>query len=212
MIKLDKSAVPAVLQTSASKWTAELLAAGDKGKAKNTRYGHPEVKAALIAETNGKCAYCESKLLHIAYGDVEHIVAKALDPNLAYEWSNLTIACDKCNTAKSDKEGLLDPYTDDLSSAVEFAGPWIAARVGSDLGNVTVVVLGLNRPELMERRTEKLDALRRQLEVILKTANANRRQLLLDAFLEEATSPKTEFSGCIREQISYLKSKGEMPA
>lgn len=75
MIKLQKGPEPNVLQADAERWTAELLAAGDKAKAKNSRYGHPDVKAALIAETNGKCAYCESKLLHIAYGDVEHIVA-----------------------------------------------------------------------------------------------------------------------------------------
>jgi uncharacterized protein (TIGR02646 family) len=59
------------------------------------------------------CAYCESKLRHITYGDIEHIVAKAVDQSRTYDWTNLTIACDVCNTEKSDEEGLVDPYTED---------------------------------------------------------------------------------------------------
>ncbi len=59
---------------------------------------------------HGKCAFCESKITHIAYGDVEHFRPKAgyrqrpddplVRPGyywLAYEWSNLFFCCPLCN-------------------------------------------------------------------------------------------------------------------
>ncbi len=57
-----------------------------------------------------KCAFCESKVSAIAYGDVEHFRPKAgyqqsHDDDLqrpgyywlAYEWSNLFFSCSICN-------------------------------------------------------------------------------------------------------------------
>ncbi|MFW1752627.1 hypothetical protein ACG9Y0_18090, partial [Acinetobacter baumannii] len=68
MIKIIKKQKPAVLIKNASKWKSRLL---DDIKAEKkstkyllTRYSHPEIKETLIEETHGKCAYCESKLLH----------------------------------------------------------------------------------------------------------------------------------------------------
>ena len=73
-------------------------------------YGHPTVKQALRQAQFGKCAFCESKIGHVAYGDVEHFRPKAgfqqspSDPLtkpgyywLAYEWSNLLLSCQICN-------------------------------------------------------------------------------------------------------------------
>ena len=73
-------------------------------------YGHESVKAALIQTQNKKCCFCESKITHIAYGDVEHFRPKAGyrqhpdDPLgrpgyywLAYDWGNLYLACQLCN-------------------------------------------------------------------------------------------------------------------
>jgi len=73
-------------------------------------YGHSSVKEALIAAQHGKCCFCEAKITHISYGDVEHFRPKAgyrQDPRdplsrpgyywLAYEWSNLYLSCQLCN-------------------------------------------------------------------------------------------------------------------
>ncbi|MGL4551126.1 MAG: hypothetical protein ACRC33_08060 [Gemmataceae bacterium] len=59
---------------------------------------------------HGKCAFCESNVDHIAYGDVEHYRPKAgyvqrpggplKRPGyfwLAYEWENLLFSCQLCN-------------------------------------------------------------------------------------------------------------------
>ena len=43
-------------------------------------------ESAPIDETHGKCAYCESKIKHIDYGDIEHILPKNKNarPDLCY--------------------------------------------------------------------------------------------------------------------------------
>jgi uncharacterized protein (TIGR02646 family) len=104
MIKLLKGDKPQVLKDNAATWGKTLVdkkARGEKPTDPDkARYRHPDIKVALIAETHGKCAYCESKLLHIAYGDIEHITPKSVKIELSVEWQNLTLACDRCNTNK----------------------------------------------------------------------------------------------------------------
>ena len=73
-------------------------------------YGHKTVKNALKKAQHSKMRFCESKVSHIAHGDVEHFRPKAgyrRRPNgrlirpgyywLAYEWSNLLFCCQICN-------------------------------------------------------------------------------------------------------------------
>jgi uncharacterized protein (TIGR02646 family) len=73
-------------------------------------YGHEEVKIALRQAQHDKCAFCESKVTHISYGDIEHFRPKAavrqrpggplVRPGyywLAYEWTNLFVCCQLCN-------------------------------------------------------------------------------------------------------------------
>ena len=67
-----------------------------------------KVKDYLFDYFNGKCAYCESKVLHVSSGDVEHYAPKSKvkdDPDhpgyywLAYDLRNLLPSCEKCNRA-----------------------------------------------------------------------------------------------------------------
>lgn len=73
-------------------------------------YGHVTVKESLIKSQHGKCCYCESKVTHVCYGDVEHYRPKAgyretefgplITPGyfwLAYDWENLLFSCEICN-------------------------------------------------------------------------------------------------------------------
>ena len=139
--------------------------------AEKTRYRHPQVKVALVTETNGKCAYCESKLLHIHHGDVEHIYPKSLAPERTFEWSNLTLACEVCNQNKSDRDpyvkSIIDPYGTDPADHLLFSGPLVFSR-GTALGTATRAILDLNRGELAERRKEQLDRLMAIYESMLR--------------------------------------------
>lgn len=74
-------------------------------------YGHSKIKRALIKAQHGKCGFCESNILSISSGDVEHFRPKAgckqnvkqknlTRPGyywLAYEWDNFLLSCERCN-------------------------------------------------------------------------------------------------------------------
>lgn len=121
MIKINKLNEPQVLIDNGKEWTRqhlENIANGVESSAYlKSRYNHKDIKDQIVKETNGKCAYCESKLRHIHHGDIEHIFPKSLDETKRFEWNNLTLACEICNQYKSNQDPYLthiqDPYASD---------------------------------------------------------------------------------------------------
>lgn len=118
MIRINKPASPpAILSGRGQTATAALRAAyeGDKREFAESDfdkaiYGPRAVKDALRQAQHDKCAFCESSVSHVSYGDVEHYRPKAavtqaeVEPLkrpgyywLAYEWSNLFFCCQLCN-------------------------------------------------------------------------------------------------------------------
>ena len=186
MIRLEKGANPEVLKSNAEAWTQVLRdheAAGTQpSKVEKARYRHPDIKKALLLETNKKCAYCESKLLHVTYGDVEHIVPKSTSVERTFEWNNLTLACDVCNTNKSDHFGdhddLVDPYEVNPSEHFNFVGAMVLAVAGSARGHTTESTILLNRLELLERRAERLQQVCKQLHLLVEVADPNRKAVM----------------------------------
>ncbi|BCH63274.1 hypothetical protein RvVAT039_04900 [Agrobacterium vitis] len=198
MIKLSKGAIPAVLINNAASWTnivVDKTARGEKPTdTEKGRYRHADVKAALVVETHGKCAYCESKLRHITYGDVEHVTPKSIDPSRWFDWTNLTLACDVCNTEKGnymgDHDSFVDPYTVDPETQFWHMGPTIFPRPGSDAAVKTERLLKLNRPELVERRDARLKSLLKHLDVIARVKDLETRDILIADFLQETDASK----------------------
>jgi len=122
MIRIEKPGLPpAILKTKGKAKRRGLSAAFTRFAEDYTRgdkrftfekgiYAHETVKTTLIEAQHHKCAFCESKITHISYGDVEHFrPKKAYCQNandalttpgyywLAYEWDNLFLACQICN-------------------------------------------------------------------------------------------------------------------
>ncbi len=134
MIQINKPATgPRILTNSANrgpKETQKLKEAYDGGKRdfvskdfKSDIYRAKTVKNALKAAQHDKCCFCEAKVTHVAYGDVEHFRPKAGyrqakgDPLskpgyywLAYDWTNLFFSCQLCNQRyKASLFPLADP-------------------------------------------------------------------------------------------------------
>ena len=61
-------------------------------------------KKQLKSETDGKCAYCESKTDTVAHGDVEHFRPKSKYWWLAYCYDNYVYACQICNQVHKGDE------------------------------------------------------------------------------------------------------------
>ncbi|MCP4110196.1 MAG: hypothetical protein GY749_32515 [Desulfobacteraceae bacterium] len=115
MIRIEKPAqAPKILQERGRRETQSICDAYNSGKRdfnfKSDIYAAKSVKNKLKKIQHDKCCFCESKISHNAYGDVEHFRPKGgyrqeeNDPLtqpgyywLAYEWTNLFLSCQLCN-------------------------------------------------------------------------------------------------------------------
>lgn len=217
MIKLSKIEIPKVLKDNAANWhkalVIKILSSTKPTDTEKTRYRHPEIKATLIKETNGKCAYCESKILHTQHGDVEHIYPKSLDPELTFEWTNLTLACEICNQNKSNKDPylahIIDPYLIDPLEHLGFAGTVMYSK-SDTYGKNTKVLLDLNRAELCEMRREKLEKTLGIFENILnKSLPLVTRKAIYENLLANEGSSSSEYTAMNISAIKNLESSLE---
>jgi len=159
-----------------------------------TSYRDRDIKLLLQKETADKCAYCESKITHVDYGDVEHIIPKVKRPDLRFDYSNLTYACSVCNTKKGDYHDdaapLLNPYIDAPEEHLLAVGPMLMRLPTSDKGLVTQKRLDLNRAPLIERRTERLESIGTLMDQVARANSTAVRQVLLDQIGQESADDK----------------------
>ena len=214
MIRLEKGDEPPILAENAGAWTAAVVEKIQNGeeptKTEKGRYNHPTIKEALVAETHGKCAYCESKLRHVTFGDIEHVVPKSMNPTMWFSWPNLTLACDVCNTKKSDAlidhETFIDPYVVDPEGEFWHAGAMMYPRPGCDAAALTERLLELNRAELLERRTERMNGLMKMLDGLERCTNADLKDILWEDFCRE-TEARREYAALSRSIVALARDK-----
>lgn len=199
-------------------------------------YGADSVKNGLIRAQHGKCCFCESEVRHISYGDVEHFRPKkgyrqaagdALGrPGyywLAYDWSNLFLACQMCNQrfkgnlfpletlanrAVSHTDDIADedplflhPQDDEPEAHISFREHVAVPANGSERGDVTIRALGLNRPELRRRRHEVFEPMSMMYRVAFEfdvpvTARNEARD-----FIERAQLDESEYAAMARAAV-----------
>ena len=82
-----------------------------------------ESKAQLLAESNNKCAYCETPTAVVDYGDVEHFRPKSRYWWLAYSYENYLPSCAICNQKYKKNEFKL------TTDALRQMGPAIDAAM-----------------------------------------------------------------------------------
>ncbi len=173
MIKVERTTKPAVLEKKQQAWTQALLDAATRvGKQKaEGKYRHADIRNALNQMFHGKCAYCESKIAHVAYGHIEHFRPKSKPEfrALAFEWNNLMLSCPICNGAEykgnhfptPDEGGpFIDPCEDNPAVHLDFVvdrTARLATVVGKTTrGKTTEKMIGLNRPELRTHRSKRV--------------------------------------------------------
>lgn len=168
-------------------------------EALKTNYKHSENKKALETASHGKCMYCESKVTHVYFGDVEHIKPKAAGkyPELKFEWSNLGFCCARCNNSKNDGYEddcpIIDPYSEDPAENLIAFGSLLYPRSGSERGDLTIRIVDLNRVDLIEKRALRLDEVQKAVNACFRTTNEALRAMLLRSLEGEGDSSK-EFS------------------
>lgn len=175
-----------------------------------TNYKHPENKVALIAASHDKCMYCESKVSHTYYGDIEHIKPKSKYPALEFVWENLGYVCARCNGYKSDKydeqNPILNPYDEDPETHLVVFGAVFAHKDNSERGKITIEQqngVHLNRPALIERRQDRINLIKKIIEAS-SGLEENAKQAIWQSIIPESETDK-EYSLCIKE---LLKAEG----
>lgn len=155
------------------------MAAAEKKKVE--KWGHKQIRETLATETSGRCAYCESRIGHVSYPHVEHIIPKSRRAELAHVWWNLTTACEVCNIAKADywdaTLAILNPYVDEVESRLVFWGDIVDWVVGDEQAELTIKKLKLNRFDLADRRRMRLLEVREMLERWATSTGAKRTVL-----------------------------------
>lgn len=215
MRKLNKLDKPQILVDNAVLWTQEYCDCLKEGKTPSkeiaTRYNEDSIKSTLEKETHEKCAYCESKMKHISYGDIEHILPKNKDarPDLYVEWSNLTLACEQCNRSGkrmyyNPELPLINPYLDEPSEHLIDMGPIIMPVIGDDRAYVTKEKLKLNRAALVECRNERISSVENLLNAWKKEPRTEIKNILEEQLHNEYSEDK-EFTSTVK---SYLRQMG----
>lgn len=239
MIRVRKpEQAPLALRERSVALTAELcrkVEAGEPpGRADRDVYGAAEVKETLSAAQHDKCCFCESKLQHAQFGDVEHFRPKATYYWLAYAWDNLYLSCEVCN--RRHKRGLfpllnpdrrvtshrspaelaaeqpvfIDPGREDPMVFIEFRREYAAAVGGNERGLATHDALQLNRNRLVERRRERSQTLLlciRALAVAFrKGLSDDNVGLATDAleFIAHAAMDHGEYSSMTRSLLRHV--------
>lgn len=209
MIKVSRDAPPPILTKNGSKWLTRLRGAESRKEETRWRdkYRQKSVKDALVRLFHGKCAYCESKITHVDYGDIEHFHPKSGPsgrPELTFEWSNLLLACGICNGTghkgdrfpEADQGGpIINPCDDDPNDHLEFKFDPVShlssvyGKTGR--GRVTEALLGLNRRELRAYRSDFV----KKLFVLTRLATTDQKARDL---LEESVRDESEYAAFAR--------------
>ena len=205
MIPLKKASLPSEmanwLEERQQRLNALLAAKEEVPESLTSSYRDSKVKQLIKSETFDKCAYCESKILHVDHGDVEHLLPKSLFPQFCLTYSNLTFVCRRCNQFKSayhnDEAPLLNPYTDNPSDDLTACGPMVVHVLNRVRGYLTIHQLRLNRLDLLERRMERIDRLIPLIEKVALETRSMVREALIQALLQEM-EPDKEYSFTIR--------------
>lgn len=202
MRRLQKGPLPSVLIDNADAWTEEFL----NLPTGFSRYRHAGIRKSLSGETLYKCAYCESRVEDVAPIHVEHILPKSCRPELVVAWENLTVACPNCNQYKgsyySPEQPLLNPYRDEPSEHLVFAGSLLFAAGGSELGERTINRLQLSRTPLNQSREDRLKALARLFQSWFRAGDED-KQMYADLLVEEV-GPDREYSEAGRSWLRLM--------
>lgn len=173
VIKISKKSEPKVLKDNAKNWLNDVIQKKTAGeKIRKTVYSrfnsNREIKETIIEESHGKCSYCESAMLAVSHGDIEHITPLDFDHTLAFEWMNLILSCTKCNHNKliyfDLAEPLLNPVVDDPEKHLSTEGHWIRG-IAKTKGPKTESKIELNRGALLEKRLEQLEILQQSIDL-----------------------------------------------
>lgn len=172
MIFVQRTGVPKSLQKNKKKWDAALELARASGslvkvRKAESKYANADVRNALELMFNKKCAYCESEITAISFSHIEHFRPKSKYYKLCFRWTNLLLACSRCNSKgykgvnfplRVDGGPIINPAVDDPARHFYFVydpkSKLALIQPRNTRAKTTERILGLNtRKALVQRRS-----------------------------------------------------------
>ena len=167
-------------------------------------YDDPDNKDALRKASAGKCMYCESKMEHVSFPQIEHIKPKKKFPELEFVWENLGFCCQRCNTNKGQKYdeaiSFINPYNENPEDHIGFLGFYIFPKQGSERGAYTIQEIGLDGSDLNDRRKEKIEDIEKMIKATFSTKYESLRKQAI-AELKEKAEKDNEYSAAVRSLL-----------
>ncbi len=181
-------------------------------EAAEKKYQHKDIKNALISVFHHKCAYCESNIGAVDFGDIEHFAPKSIYPELCFEWDNLLLACSKCNNKPHkgvqfplDAQGqplLINPAREAPNEFLRFIyNPQskiaeVEAINNNPKGVETIKIFGLNSPnrrELLKKRTTVV------FQLVYIAINAAQGDSDAQSLMQKAVQATEEYAAFARQ-------------
>lgn len=214
MIHITRLPKPQRLIEKSEQWTSDFIASGKK-RPDNKKYGHPQIKDTLFGMSFYKCYYCERKL-KTHPKEIDHFieVSEKEGKQLAFEWSNLYLACDNCNGKIPNRmipvSSVLDPCKhsdDEISTHLLFEDEVITAKNGSPLGLKTIQKYKLDSDQLDLVRAKQLKEFMKLLLQIKDKMIAETRINMTESEKDKVLSfqhPDKSFSLMFKQLIAKL--------
>ena len=185
MRHINRLDIPAKLESNKGKWDEayrKKLDENPKARPDSSKYAHKDIRKQLMSMSYGKCFYCE-RMLKDEPKEVDHYVEVICDPNKAYEWTNLYMACTNCNDKvphnKIPVTSALDPCTDSdetIKQNITFDNEIIQALPDSPKGLNTIQKFRLDSELLDRKRGKWLQKINQDIRNILLQMVAEKRQ------------------------------------
>ena len=221
--------------------------AGKKFDAK-AYYRSKKVKNRLVEIHRSKCCYCEkefpSGILHVEHfrpkGGVRQTLDQTTDEQpgyywLAYEWTNLLLACPICNDAAhkwtffplanptkrarshhddvtKERALFIDPSRQNPRRHIRFENE--VPKGQTPAGRITIKGIGLDSPQLMGYRRDKIAEVKIRLEYIEAAAqlpddaDVQAKAMEFRQYVKSAKQPGAEFSSMVIDYLSSLRVWG----
>lgn len=206
---------PEILRNHAAKWKKELMnkireCRKNNRKVPNSyynKYNQDDVLDTLKRMYTGLCCYCESRIEPVSFPNIEHLKPKQIFPEYAFEWDNLHLACEKCNTYKKNKydnkHPILDPVNDKpISKHLYYETYRIMPRPDSKRGQTTIAHTQLNRDDLFDIRKKIFFNAWEVIEKIRKNPNDAGNQERIRRLQEMCTGEHGSLIGNMMEVCS----------
>ena len=157
----------------------------------------------LIDAAAAKCEWCESKPRPTSYLQLDHYLPKTRFPRAMYEWSNLVVSCQVCNTNKGPywdpRVRLVSPLRGEPSRHIDFISSSIVSL--TDRGDRSISRLDLGRRELDTERAKSCQLVGAALGVLKSGALTSDLRQTLEEFVGSALSDSAPHAGCVRARF-----------